>query len=157
MEEAFGSVIFSASNPTGRSALNRDSMASELQPCLFRNGVHRMRKLASGSLIIALVGVCAASVGGQSQILAVVGERIRAFRVSDPLLLLLLGMCLIVSATALPPRLRGRFRARNSGSRKNRIHLTNGKRADEMGQEPGIPPQNDPSTHPKSSAAGIGS
>lgn len=118
-----------------------------------------MRKLASGSLIIALVGVCAASVGGQSPILAAFGERIRAFRVSEPLLLLLLGMCLIVSASALPPRLRGRFRARNSESRQNGIHLTEAKgvRSVEINHASiDIPPQSGPSTHDRGSAAGAG-
>lgn len=119
-----------------------------------------MRKLASGSLILALVGVCAASAGARASILAAVGERIRGFRVSEPLLLLLLGMCLIVSASALPPRLRGRFRAKNSGSRQNGIGVSEGKpvRSAEMSRRPvDIPPQNGRSTHHRGSAAGAGS
>ena len=119
-----------------------------------------MRKLASGGLIIALAGVCAASVGGQSSVLAAVGDKIRAFRISEPLLLLLLGMCLIVSATALPPRLRGRFRAKNSGSIQNKIHLSEGKRvhsAEISHDLIEIPPQRGRSAHEKGSAAGAGS
>jgi hypothetical protein len=126
---------------------------------VFRNGVHHMRKLASGSLIVALLGVCAASAGGRGSIIAAVGERMRTFRVSEPLLLLLLGMCLIVSATALPPRLRGRFRARNALSMQKRIHLaeTNRLRSGETRHASiDIPPQSGRSAHNESSAAGAG-
>lgn len=119
-----------------------------------------MRKLASGSLILALVGVCAASAGGRVPILAAVGERIRGFRVSEPLLLLLFGMCLIVSASALPSRLRGRFRAKSSGSRKDGFHVSEGKRVRPVEishTSIDVPPQSGPSTHHRSSATGAGS
>jgi len=82
-----------------------------------------MRKLASGGLMIALIGVCAASVGGESSTLVAAYGRIRGFRMSEPLLLLLLGMCLIVLASVLPPRLRGRFRARSTPARQDEISL----------------------------------
>lgn len=118
-----------------------------------------MRKLASGSLIVALVVVCAASAGGQLNLLAAIGERIRLFRVSEPLLLLLLGMCLIVSASALPPRLRRKFRATNSGSRQNEIPISQRNRvpsAEINRASIDVPPQSGPSTHNRSSAAGSG-
>lgn len=119
-----------------------------------------MRKLASGCLIVALVGVCAASAGGRGSIIAAVGERMRGFRISEPLLLLLLGMCLIVSASALPPRLRGRFRAKNSASRKNAIHMSEGNRVRPIEISRAsidLTSQSGPSTHNRGSAAGTGS